>query len=66
MSDIHAIEKAVEALPPAELAKFRRWFAAFDGVSWDAEIERDANAGKLDLLAAEALADYHSGPRREL
>lgn len=25
MGDVRAIEKAVEALPPDELAKFRRW-----------------------------------------
>ncbi|XVJ70059.1 MAG: hypothetical protein HEQ39_10685 [Rhizobacter sp.] len=66
MGDIHSIEKAVEALPPSELAEFRRWFAEFDAASWDAQIEHDANAGKLDALAAEALADHRADSARPL
>jgi hypothetical protein len=66
MSDVKSIEKAVEALPPAELAEFRRWFAEFDAVAWDDQVEHDAKAGKLDHLAAEALADYKSGQARKL
>ncbi len=61
MGDLQSIEKAVEALPPAELAEFRRWFAEFDTAAWDTQIEIDASKGKLDLLAAEALADYEAG-----
>ena len=33
--------------------------------AWDAQIEADASAGKLDGLAAEALAEYRSGKVRE-
>lgn len=66
MGNVKAIEKAIEALPPEELAEFRRWFAEFDAAAWDAQVEQDAAAGKLDRLAAEALADYRSGPAREL
>lgn len=65
MGDVKAIEKAVEALPPAELAEFRRRFAEYDGTAWDRQIETDAVSGKLDSLAAETLADYRSGLRRE-
>jgi hypothetical protein len=66
MGNIQSIEKAVEALPPSELAEFRRWFAEFDSAAWDKQIEQDAASGKLDQLAAEALADYHNGLAREL
>lgn len=66
MSTIQAIERAIEQLPANELAEFRQWFAKFDESVWDAQIEADANAGKLDVLAAEALAEYHSGMAREL
>lgn len=66
MGDVKSIEKAVELLPPSELAEFRRWFAEFDSAAWDKQIEQDANAGKLDAIAAEALADYRSGSAREL
>lgn len=66
MGDINSIEKAVEALPPSELAEFRRWFAEFDAAAWDTQIEKDAIAGKLDKMVAEALADYGAGSAREL
>jgi hypothetical protein len=60
------IEKAVEQLPPRELARFRAWFEAFDASQFDAVIERDAQAGKLDGLAEEALAAHRAGRSREL
>ena len=65
MGNIKSIERAVESLPPSELAEFRRWFAEFDAAAWDKQIEQDAASGKLDGLAAEALADYRAGSTRE-
>ncbi|MDP3333702.1 MAG: hypothetical protein Q8Q40_00820 [Methylococcaceae bacterium] len=66
MTTIQDIELAVQQLPKQELAEFRRWFAQFDEAAWDAQIEADAGVGKLDALAAEALAEYHNGSAREL
>ncbi len=66
MTSILAIEQAVQLLPAHDLAEFRRWFAQFDEAAWDAQIEADADAGKLDALAAEALAEYKNGTAREL
>ena len=66
MERVKSIENAVESLPPTELAEFRRWFAEFDGVAWDRQIEQDAASGRLDQLASEALADYRAGSPREL
>ncbi len=66
MESVKSIEHAVESLPPTELAEFRRWFAEFDGAVWDRQIERDTASGRLDQLAAEALADYRAGSPREL
>ena len=66
MGNVKSIEKAVELLPPVELAEFRRWFAEFDATAWDKKIEQDAASGKLDGLAAEALADFRAGSAREL
>jgi hypothetical protein len=60
------IERAVEQLSADELAKFRRWFLKFDAAAWDAQIEADAAAGKLDALAEEALAEYRAGKAREI
>jgi len=66
MSSITEIERAVQQLPPEELAKFREWFAEFDGTAWDRQIEQDAKAGKLDALADEALEDLRKGRCKEL
>jgi hypothetical protein len=60
------LEKAVERLPPDELARFRAWFEAFESRQFDAAIERDSRAGKLDALAEEALAAHRAGRSREL
>jgi len=66
MGNVKLIENAVESLPTMEFAEFRRWFAEFDANAWDRQIEQDAASGKLDQLAAEALADYSSGSARQL
>jgi hypothetical protein len=49
------IEKAIEQLAPRELARFRAWFEVFDADRFDAAIEYDAETGKLDGFAEEAL-----------
>ena len=57
LSTVERLENEVAKLPPDDLAAFRRWLAEFDAAVWDAKIEADAAAGKLDALAAEALAE---------
>jgi len=66
MPDVKAIEDAVMALPPQDLALFRRWFAEFDGAIWDRRIDAHAKAGKLDDFLAEADEDFIAGPARSL
>jgi hypothetical protein len=66
MTTAEDIEKAVEQLTPNELARFRAWFEGFDAAKFDAAIERDARAGKLDKLAEEAVAEHRAGRSREL
>lgn len=60
------IEKAIEQLDPRELARFRAWFEVFDADRFDAAIEQDASAGKLDTFAEEALAAHRAGRSRDL
>jgi hypothetical protein len=60
------IQKAVEQLAPRELARFRAWFEAYDAEQFDAAIERDIRAGKVDPHAEEALAAHRAGRSREL
>ena len=66
MSTLETVERAVSRLSPEELARFRQWFAEYDGAVWDAQIEADAAAGKLDALAQEALEEYEAGKATEI
>ena len=57
MTKVEALEREVQNLTPEELATFRDWFVEFDWQAWDRQLESDVAAGKLDDLAAEALAE---------
>jgi hypothetical protein len=61
---IEDLEKAVADLTPDQYARFCAWFEAFEADRFDRKIERDAQAGKLDRLADQAIADLrnHVGP----
>lgn len=61
MSTVPEIERAIQELPPKELARFRDWFAEFDAGQWDKQIEEDVAKGRLDQLADEALDDLKKG-----
>ncbi len=61
MTTVQAIEAAVEQLAPEQRAEFRAWFEAFDAGEWDHQMEQDIDAGCLDWLAEEALADLSNG-----
>ena len=58
MGKIEKIEQEIQALSPEELAQFRAWFLEYDWAVWDRQIERDAQAGRLDGLATKALRDH--------
>ena len=60
------IERAIEKLPPEELARLRAWFAEFDAARWDREFEQDVAAGRLDALGEEALDDDRNGRTTKL
>ncbi|MDO9118084.1 MAG: hypothetical protein Q7U39_09015 [Nitrospira sp.] len=66
MSKVEAIEEQIEKLSPDELAAFRRWYAAFDGETWDRQFEADVKAGKLDAFAEKALRAHTSGQSKPL
>lgn len=66
MTTAEEIEKAVEQLPPAELARFRAWFEQFEANQFDDAIARDVQAGKLDVLADDAVMAHRAGRSREL
>lgn len=61
MSTVEEIESAVSQLAPMDYAKFRQWLSDYHNRMWDKEMERDAQTGRLDDLAKEALDDLKSG-----
>ena len=66
MTTVEQITGAVKRLPKKDLARFRKWFADYDAILWDRQLEQDAAAGRLDGLAREALRDHQAGRTREL
>ena len=66
MSTVAEIQAAIEKLSPAEKLELEKWFAEFQADAWDAQIEEDIKAGKLDHLIAQAEADIAAGRTRPL
>ena len=66
MTKFEDIKNAVTQLTDEERKELVAWLAELDAQAWDAQIERDAKAGKLDWLAAKALADYKAGLTEEI
>jgi|TARA_Y100000294_G_C8238558_1_gene209791 hypothetical protein len=66
MNAVEDIEKAIEQLPENKLQQFRAWYEKFDMDSWDKQIAKDSDAGKLDALAQAALADHKAGKSSEI
>ncbi len=66
MSNVKALERAVEKLTSSDLVEFRSWFLDYDADIWDKEIEEDYRNGKLDDLISEAIQDYQDGKATEI
>jgi len=63
---VEDIEKAIEKLSTRELDQLRAWFEEFQADRFDDKIARDAEAGRLDRLAEDAVTDFRKGRAREL
>jgi hypothetical protein len=61
MTTVQEIKDAVSDLSPENLAAFRAWFAEFDAMLWDRQLETDVASGRLDRLGDEALQDLREG-----
>lgn len=66
MSTVLEIEKAISSLPQEEFWKLAEWFDARKADAWDAQIEMDAAAGKLDFLWEEAQREIANGQTTDL
>lgn len=58
---VQDFQRQVTEMTAEELKQFSKWFENYQAEVWDAQIERDANAGKLDFLVRETEADYNGG-----
>jgi hypothetical protein len=54
---VEEIAETVAKLPPDQLARFRRWFIAFEAGRTDHAEELDTTATKLGRLAGRAFAE---------
>ena len=54
---VEEIAEEIAKLPPDQLARFRRWFTAFEAGRGDHAKELDSTATKLGRLAGRAFAE---------
>lgn len=66
MTTVEAITAAIAKLPPEQVAQVRAWLDERAEAEWDAQIEQDERAGRLDILADRALAEHRAGRTRPL
>lgn len=64
MSPVEAITAAIAELPPEQIAEVRAWLTERAEAEWDAQIEQDERAGRLDVLAERAMAEHRAGRTR--
>lgn len=66
MTRLQRIEREIKALNEDEFMALAAWIDELRADLWDKQIKLDAEAGKLDKLAAKALADHKAGRTRPL
>jgi len=66
MNTVEAITAAIAKLPPEQVAQILAWLNERAEADWDAQIEQDEQAGRLDALAERALAEHRAGRTRPL
>ena len=64
MSTVAEVENAIKKLPPEKIRQVGDWFDEYREQLFDAQIEADAKAGKLDKMIAKAKADFRAGKAR--
>ena len=66
MSSVTEIQAEIEKLTPTEQRELEQWFAEMQADAWDAQIEEDIKAGRLDHLIAQAEVDIAAGRTKPL
>lgn len=66
MTTVPEIQQAILDLAENDYDELMRWISDLDWDRWDAEIEADAKAGKLDFLIEEAREARENNTLRDL
>ncbi len=66
MANIQLIEDQIQHLDNQSFAALRNWFIEYEHTRWDRQIAADSEAGKLDFLIDEALAEHRAGKTKPL
>jgi hypothetical protein len=66
MNTVEEITMAITKLPPEQVAQIRAWLNERAEAEWDAQLEQDERAGRLNTLAERALAEHKAGRTRPL
>lgn len=60
--ELSRLQAEIESLDYEQFVQLRQWFAEKDWELWDAQIESDSNAGKLDFFFDEATQNIKFTP----
>ncbi len=66
MTSVQLIEDQIQRLDNQSFAALRSWFIEYEHARWDQQIAADSEAGKLDSLIDEALAEHRAGKTEPL
>lgn len=66
MTTVEEIQVAIQSLSSQDVTYLRQWMSELDWDNWEREIEKDSDAGKLDFLIDEALAEKAQNQLKEL
>lgn len=66
MTTVQLIEEQIQSLDNQSFEILRNWFVEYEHSRWDRQITADSEAGKLDFLIDEALAEHHAGKTKSL
>jgi hypothetical protein len=66
MANVQLIEDQIQHLDNQSFAALRNWFIEYEHTRWDRQIATDSEAGKLDFLIDEALAEHRAGKTNPL
>lgn len=66
MTTVQLIEEQIQHVDNQSFAALRNWFVEYEHTRWDRQIAVDSDAGKLDFMIDEALAEHRAGKTKLL